>query len=96
MVNAGDLGSIPGSGRSPGEGVATPSSIFAWRIPWTEEPGRLQSMGLQSPICLSPIKSAGAPQRWRKSLWFELCNSWLQACEPGTQHMCGVSAGQSL
>ena len=26
---------------------ATPSSILAWRIPWTEEPGRLQSMGLQ-------------------------------------------------
>ena len=30
------------------EGMATHSSILAWRIPWTEEPGRLQSMGLQS------------------------------------------------
>ena len=29
------------------EGMATQSSILAWRIPWTEEPGRLQSMGLQ-------------------------------------------------
>ena len=29
------------------EGVATHSSILAWRIPWTEEPGRLQSMRLQ-------------------------------------------------
>ena len=29
------------------EGMATHSSILAWRIPWTEEPGRLQSMGLQ-------------------------------------------------
>ena len=28
--------------------MATHTSIFAWRIPWTEEPGRLQSMGLQS------------------------------------------------
>ena len=28
--------------------MATDSSILAWRIPWTEEPGRLQSMGLQS------------------------------------------------
>ena len=37
---------IPGSGRSPGEGNGN-SSNFAWRIPWTEEPGRLQSMGLQ-------------------------------------------------
>ena len=30
-----------------GEVMAIHSSIFAWRIPWTEEPGRLQSMGLQ-------------------------------------------------
>ena len=29
------------------EVMATPSSIFAWRTPWTEEPGGLQSMGLQ-------------------------------------------------
>ena len=39
--SAGDLGLIPGSGRSPGEGMATHSSILAWRIPWTEEPGQL-------------------------------------------------------
>ena len=29
------------------KGIATHSSILTWRIPWTEEPGRLQSMGLQ-------------------------------------------------
>ena len=35
-------------GEDPLEkGMAIHSSIFAWRIPWTEEPGRLQSMGLQ-------------------------------------------------
>ena len=45
--NAGDLGSIPGLGRSPGEGMATRSSILAWRIPWTKEPGGLESTGLQ-------------------------------------------------
>ena len=85
--NAGDLGSIPGSGRSPGEGIGYPlqyslaylvaqlvknllarqetwvrslgwedplekemttrSSILAWRIPWTEESGGLQSLGFQ-------------------------------------------------
>ena len=45
--NAGDLGSIPGSRRSLGEGIATHSSILAWKIPWTEELGGLQSMGLQ-------------------------------------------------
>ena len=85
--NAGDFGSIPGLGRSTGEGIgcplqyswaflmaqliknlpamretwvqslgwedsleegmATHSSILAWRIPWTEEPGGIQSMGSQ-------------------------------------------------
>ena len=36
-----DASSIPGLGRSPGEGNATHPSIFAWRIPCTEEPGGL-------------------------------------------------------
>ena len=57
-ANAGDVGSIPGSRRSPGEGNGSAlqyffffflvdSSIFAWEIPWAEEPGRLLSMGSQ-------------------------------------------------
>ena len=46
-ANAGNSGSIPGSGKSPEEEMATHSSIFAWEIPWTVGPGRLQSMGLQ-------------------------------------------------
>ena len=45
--SVGDLGLIPGLGRSPGGGQATHSSVLAWRIPWTEEPGRLQSLVLQ-------------------------------------------------
>ena len=46
--NAGDLGSIPGFGGSvPGGGHGNPLQYFAWKIPWTEEPGRLQSMLLQ-------------------------------------------------
>ena len=45
--DAGDLGLIPGLGRSPKKGMATHSSILAWRITQTEEPGRLWSMGLQ-------------------------------------------------
>ena len=36
-----DLGLISGSGSSSGEGNVYHSSIFAWRIHWTEEPGRL-------------------------------------------------------
>ena len=43
--NAGDQSSIPGPGRSPGEGNGYPLQILAWRIPWTEEPGSLQSVG---------------------------------------------------
>ena len=39
--NAGDLGLIPVSGRSPGEGVVTHSSILDWDIPWAEESGGL-------------------------------------------------------
>ena len=41
------VGLISRSRRSPGGGHGKHSSILAWRIPWTEEPGRLQSMGLQ-------------------------------------------------
>ena len=46
--NAGDAGVldlIPGSGISWEKGVATHSSILAWRIPWTEEPGGRRSVG---------------------------------------------------
>ena len=50
-ANAGDVrntGSIPGLGFDPlKEGMAIHSSILAWRIPWTEEPNRLQSIGSQ-------------------------------------------------
>ena len=51
--SAEDPGSMPGSGRPPGEGHGNPLSILAWRIPWTEEPGGLQSMGSQSQTQLS-------------------------------------------
>ena len=46
-ANVGDLGSTPGLGRPPEKEMATHSSILAWRIPRTEEPGGLQSVGLQ-------------------------------------------------
>ena len=42
-----DAGSIPGSGRSSGEGNAAHCSILTWRIPWMEEPGGLQFRGSQ-------------------------------------------------
>ena len=40
-ANPGDVGSVFGLGRSPGEGNATHFSTLAWEIPWTEEPGEL-------------------------------------------------------
>ena len=49
-INAGDVrnaGSIPGSERSPGGGHGNHSSVLAYRIPWTEEPGGLWSIGSQ-------------------------------------------------
>ena len=42
-----DVGSVLGFAKSPQEGMATHSSVLAWKIPWTEEPGWLQSMGSQ-------------------------------------------------
>ena len=46
--NAGDLGLIPGLGRSPGEGNGNPLHTPAWKIPWTEQHGRLLlSLGSQ-------------------------------------------------
>ena len=45
--SVGDLSLIPGSGRSPEEENGTHSSILASKIPWTGDPGGLQSMGSQ-------------------------------------------------
>ena len=44
LANAGDIGSIPGSKDFLEKEMATHSSTLAWEIPWTEEPGGLQSM----------------------------------------------------
>jgi len=49
-ANAGDVGSIRQWRRSPAEGNTTHSSILAWEIAWTEEPGELQSMGSQEQL----------------------------------------------
>ena len=46
--------------------MATRSSILAWRIPWTEEPGRLQSTGLQK-------------KELDTTEWLHFTSTWLQA-----------------
>ena len=51
VCNAGDTGGaglIPGLGRCPGEGNGNPFHYSCLENPWTEEPGRLQSVELQS------------------------------------------------
>ena len=59
--NVRDMGLITGSGRSLGQkdpmkdGMATHSSTLAWKIPWTEEPGGLQSIGFQSQTRLKQL-----------------------------------------
>ena len=61
--SAGDLGSIPGLGRSPGEGKATHSSILAWRIPWTVQSAESQSQTRLSDfhLHLTAVASADPP-----------------------------------
>ena len=56
--NAGDPGWISGSGKSPGEGNGNPLRILAWRIPGTEDPGGLQSMGSESQTQLKQLSSS--------------------------------------
>ena len=74
--NVEDLGSIPGSGRSLEKGMATHFSILTWRIPWTEEPGRLQSMGSQR------VKHNGATNtfftfsQWNTSILLTTDTKW--------------------
>ena len=46
-ADEGDMGSVPGLGRCLEKEMATHASILAWKIPWTEEFGGLQSMGPQ-------------------------------------------------
>ena len=68
-ANAGDPGSILGLGRPLEKGMATNSSILAWRIPRTEEPGGLQSTGFtKSRTRLSPETTITNQQGYRGHL----------------------------
>ena len=86
--SAGDQSSIPDQEDSLEKETATHSSILAWRIPWTEEPGRLQSMGLQRVRhdwgtvtftfhCVSWV-SVGFSNRLRKKYY--TCNFYKTFC----------------
>ena len=79
-ANAGDVGRSLSQEDPLEKKMATHSSILAWEIPWTEEPGRLQSMGLKKsdmteskqPLCLlwtlkdaESLDSLGVAGRWQ-------------------------------
>ena len=73
-ANSGDLGLIPWSGRCPGEGndASVHSSILAWEIPWTGEPGGLQSMGVTKKSDMTSLlnsSNAYRVKRRREQLW---------------------------
>ena len=58
-ANAEDVGLIPGTDDSLKKEMATHSNILVWKIPWTEEPGGLQSVGSQSQTQLSMHTARG-------------------------------------
>ena len=63
--------------------MASHSSTLAWRIPWTEEPGRLQSMG-----------SLGVGHDWATSLWLFTFMHWRRKWQPTPVFLPGESHGQ--
>ena len=63
--------------------MATYSSTLAWRIPWMEEPGRLQSMGFH-----------GARQDWASSIWLSSFIHWRRKWQPTPLFLPGESQGQ--
>ena len=81
-ASAGDIRdacSIPGSGRSLGEGKATHSSILGWRIPWTEEPHRLHTVHgvAQSQTRLKRLSTHSHLPRGRALLYLAECQAWV-------------------
>ena len=53
-ANVGDVGSVPGSGRSSDEGSGNHSTILSWRIPWTEDAGGLYSKRVRHDLVTKP------------------------------------------
>ena len=78
-----EMGWIPGGEDLLEKGMATHSSILAWEIPWTEEPGRLQSMG-----------SLGVGHDWATSLSLFTLMHWRRKWQPTPVFSPGKSHGQ--
>ena len=81
--SAGDPGSIPGLGKSPGEGNGTPLQYSCLENPGTEEPGRLQSMG-----------SLRVGHDWATSLSLSTFMRWRRKWQPTPVFLPGESHGR--
>ena len=88
-ASAGDVSSISWVGNPLKREIATHSSILAWEIPWTEEPGRLQSMGSQR-VKHNLVTKQGFPH---SSVGKE---STCYAGDPGSISGSGRSAGEGI
>ena len=75
--DAGDSSLIPQSGRSPGEGKATHSSILPWRIPWTEGPGGIHSKGQKE----SDMTEVTERKHIIKTVWYRHKNKLIEINE---------------
>ena len=83
--DTGDTGSIPELGRFPGGGHGNHSSVLAWRIPRTEEPGGLQSMGLQRVRHDLGAQQQQQTDKGTKDL--ERLSHWHKGTKPGSQDL---------
>ena len=83
--DTGDLGLIPVLGRSSGEGMATHSSILAWRISWTEEPDQLQLMGpkrVRNDLTTkTPLQSVNCEKKENRKSWGAGSCHWSAAIQ---------------
>ena len=70
-ANARDTGSIPRSGRSSGGENDNHSCTLVWKISWTEEPGELQSMGLQRVNTTEQLSTQTHTHTQKEGLIFE-------------------------
>ena len=79
--NSGHLGLSPGSGRSPGEGKGYLLQYSCLENPWSEEPGRLQSMGLQRVGHVWVINTFAYFFHYYYSHWLPLCLKLISSKE---------------
>ena len=81
--NAGDISLIPGWEDPLEEEMATHSLILAWKIPWTEDPVRLQSTGLQKELDIA----TGQQQLWASSHWLGSSQTMLMFGRTALKHV---------